>query len=140
MKRRLIGALALAATLVLDPISAERVSAQDRRLEEVLVTGSNIRRNRDFDTPSPIQTLGMENIEAAGAGQTQDLLRTLTVNAGSELSTSQNGRQGVSQFSLRGLGASGTPDAGQWPPRRAVADRHGRRLFLYGHQPVPRST
>ena len=108
IKHRPIGAAALAATLLFDPLCGAVAVAQDRLLEEVVVTGSNIRRNRDFDTPSPIQTLGTANIEAAGAGQPQDLLRTLTVNAGSELSTSQNGRQGVSQFSLRGLGASGT--------------------------------
>ena len=86
-----------------------QASAQDQAaLEEIVVTGSNIRRKRDFDTPSPIQTLGLEEIEGAGAGQVQDLFKNLSVNAGSETSTSQNGRQGVSQFSLRGLGVSGT--------------------------------
>ena len=84
-------------------------SAQDSpAIEQITVTGSNIRRERDFDTPSPIQTIGLEEINNAGVGQVQDLMRTLSVNAGSELSTSQNGRQGVSQFSLRGLGVSGT--------------------------------
>ncbi len=86
-----------------------QASAQGQpALEEIVVTGSNIRRKRDFDTPSPIQTLGLEEIEGAGAGQVQDLFKNLSVNAGSETSTSQNGRQGVSQFSLRGLGVSGT--------------------------------
>lgn len=77
-------------------------------LEEVVVTGSNIRRNRDLDTPSPIQTMGMEAIQSAGAGQVQDLLRVMPANAGSELSASQSLRQGTSQFSLRGLGFGGT--------------------------------
>ncbi len=77
-------------------------------VEEVVVTGSNIRGHRDFDTPSPIQTLGLEKIEQLGAGQTQDLFRDLTVNAGSNTSENQNGRQGTSQFSLRGLGVGST--------------------------------
>ena len=84
-------------------------AAQDNvEVEEVVITGSNIRRKRDYDTPSPIQTLGSEEIQAAGAGQVQDLLRILPANAGSELSASQSLRQGTSQFSLRGLGFGGT--------------------------------
>ncbi len=77
-------------------------------IEEVFVTGSNIRRKKDFETPSPIQTMDNEMIQAAGAGQMQDLLRTLPANAGSELNASQSDRQGTSQFSLRGLGVGGT--------------------------------
>jgi len=77
-------------------------------LEEVVVTGSNIRRKRDFETPSPIQTLDLEAINAAGIGQMQDLLRVLPANAGSELNAQQSDRQGTTQFSLRGLGVGGT--------------------------------
>ncbi len=81
--------------------------ADARAIEEILVTGSIIRR-RDFETPSPIQTLDNEDIQGAGIGQMQDLLRNLTSNAGSELNASQSDRQGSSQFSLRGLGVGGT--------------------------------
>lgn len=83
-------------------------AAATDEIEEVVVTGSNILRKRDYDTPSPIQTLGLEEVGAAGAGQVQDLLRVLSVNTGSELSNSQSQRQGVSQFNLRGLGVAGT--------------------------------
>jgi len=76
-------------------------------IEEVTVTGSNIRRARDFETPSPIETIGMEEISSAGVGQMHDLLKVLPANAGSELSGSRKD-QGVSQFSLRGLGVGGT--------------------------------
>ena len=101
--------LATAAVLTCLPqivLSQEADSAQI--IEEVLVTGSNIHRKRDFETGSPIQTLGNEEIQAAGIGQMQDLLRKLTANAGSELNASQSDRQGTSQFSLRGLGVGGT--------------------------------
>ncbi|MBL4827016.1 MAG: TonB-dependent receptor [Spongiibacteraceae bacterium] len=98
---------AILTSAVVMPVTAV---AQDRhpKLEEVVITGSNIRRNRDFEAPSPIQTLGTEQIQQAGAGQIQDLFKTLTVNAGSTIATSQNSRMGQSQFSLRGLGVGGT--------------------------------
>ena len=76
-------------------------------LDEVVVTGSNIRRARDFETPSPIETIGMEEISSAGVGQMHDLLKVLPANAGSELSGGRES-QGTSQFSLRGLGVGGT--------------------------------
>lgn len=80
-----------------------------QNIEQITVTGSNIRRsNIDVATASPVQVMGLEAIEASGAGQVQDLFKNLSVNTGSEMSTSQNARQGLSQFSLRGLGVSGT--------------------------------
>jgi len=107
-KSRLSKSSLVLAILIASGTSSSVGFAAEGVVEEVVVTGSNIRSNRDFDTPSPIQTLGLEQISDAGAGQVQDLFKNLAVNAGSETSTSQNGRQGVSQFSLRGLGVSGT--------------------------------
>lgn len=104
-------AIGLFATAVVLACLPQTVLAQEDGadvLEEVVVTGSNIRRNRDFETPSPIQTLDLEAINAAGIGQMQDLLRVLPANAGSELNAQQSDRQGTTQFSLRGLGVGGT--------------------------------
>jgi len=70
-------------------------------LEEVVVTGSNIRsRKKDFETPSPVQTLGDKEIKDTGEG--------LTANSGSQIANRQNALQGLSQFSLRGLGIGST--------------------------------
>ncbi|MBL4629902.1 MAG: TonB-dependent receptor plug domain-containing protein, partial [Paraglaciecola sp.] len=89
--------------------AAPEKEAKAKNIEKIVVTGSNIRRsNIDVQTSSPIQVMGIEAIEASGAGQVQDLFKNLSVNSGSEMSTSQNSRQGLSQFSLRGLGVSGT--------------------------------
>jgi len=77
-------------------------------LEEVVVTGSNIRRRADYDYPSPVQTLGAVEMSNTGAVQTQDVLKGITANSGSQLANRQNERQGVSQFSLRGLGVGST--------------------------------
>jgi iron complex outermembrane receptor protein len=99
-------AAALAMVVGALPITAQ---AQDdvSMVEEVVITGSNIRRNRDFETPSPIETVGQEKIEAAGVGQMQDMLKLLPSNAGSDLAGGRKA-QGTSQFSLRGLGVGGT--------------------------------
>ena len=74
----------------------------------ITVTGSNVRRKKDFDTPSPVQTLGQTEIQNTGAVKTQDLFKGLTVNSGSQIANRQNALQGVSQFSLRGLGIGST--------------------------------
>jgi iron complex outermembrane receptor protein len=98
-------AAALAIVVGSLPLAAQ---AQDESMvEEVVVTGSNIRRNRDFETPSPIETVGQDKIEAAGVGQMQDMLKLLPSNAGSDLAGGRKA-QGTSQFSLRGLGVGGT--------------------------------
>jgi len=73
----------------------------------VTVTGSNIRRDRDAATPSPIETISLEEIEASGVGTLQDIIKTLPSMAGSDLAGGREA-QGTSQFSLRGLGVGGT--------------------------------
>ncbi len=86
------------------------VHAQDaeRAIEEVVVTGSNLRLKRDFVSPSPVQTVDEAALQNTGAVKLQDLFKGLTVNSGSQTSNRQNERQGVSQFSLRGLGIGST--------------------------------
>lgn len=97
----------LASLMGISSGASAQGGSSERTMQEVIVTGSNIRL-RDFETPSPIQTVDMEAIEAAGAGQLQDILKVLPANAGSTLNASQSDRQGTSQFSLRGLGVGGT--------------------------------
>ena len=80
-----------------------------RVVEEVVVTGSNIRSFRkDFKTPSPVQTVGAEEIADTGAIQVQDIFKGITANAGSQLLQDVTNLQGTSQFSLRGLGVGST--------------------------------
>ncbi|NQZ79454.1 MAG: TonB-dependent receptor [Colwellia sp.] len=90
-------------------IAAESAEAQTdvQSIERISITGSNIRRNRDIETPSPIETVDMKDIESAGVGQMQDLIKMVPAMAGSDLAGSREA-QGTSQFSLRGLGVAGT--------------------------------
>ena len=77
-------------------------------VEEVIVTGTNIRRQGDYENPNPVQTVGMEEISNTGAVRVQDVFKGITANSGSQTSNRQNALQGVSQFSLRGLGIGST--------------------------------
>ena len=82
--------------------------AQEQMLEEVVVTGSNIRRRGDYENPNPVQTVGLEEIANTGAVRVQDIFKGITANSGSQTSNRQSALQGVSQFSLRGLGIGST--------------------------------
>lgn len=84
-------------------------TSTEEKLETIVVTGSNIRtRRKDFQTPSPVQTIGEQEIADTGALQVQDIFKGLTANSGSQTSNRQNALQGLSQFSLRGLGVGST--------------------------------
>ncbi|CAN1531915.1 CirA Outer membrane receptor proteins, mostly Fe transport [Caulobacteraceae bacterium] len=83
-------------------------SAPEREADVIVVTGSQIRSNQDFKSTSPIQTVDAGVIRNTAAVQLQDLFKGLTANSGSQTSNEQNALQGVSQFSLRGLGVGST--------------------------------
>ena len=81
----------------------------DGQVDTIVVTGSIVRsNNQDFQSPSPIQTVSQLDIANTGAQRLQDLFKGLTVNSGSQIANRQNALQGVSQFSLRGLGIGST--------------------------------
>jgi len=97
------------ATAQLDQSTEESQNQDGAVIEELVVTGSNIRtRRKDFQTPSPVQTLGGKEIADTGALQVQDIFKGLTANSGSQIANRQNALQGLSQFSLRGLGIGST--------------------------------
>ena len=77
-------------------------------IEEVVVVGSLIRRRVVYEGRAPVQTLDASQFESVGAAQPVDVLPSLTANTGSYIATQQNYLQGVSQFSLRGVGLSST--------------------------------
>lgn len=87
--------------------NAQETAGADQVIEEVVVTGSLIRR-KDFETASPVQTVGRKEISDTGAFQMQDIFKGITANSGSQTSNRQNALQGLSQFSLRGLGIGST--------------------------------
>ena len=108
-------AFATASSIAIGVVSGAPALAQseesDRPVvqDNIVVTGSNIRsRRKDFQTPSPIQTVGDKEILDTGAFQVQDIFKGITANSGSILAQDVTLLQGTSQFSLRGLGVGST--------------------------------
>ena len=81
--------------------------AQDEALEEIVVTGSHIRRT-EYEGRAPIQIVDSQAIEMIGAAQPVDIIKQLSVNSGSEFYNETNARAGVSQFNIRNLGLGST--------------------------------
>jgi iron complex outermembrane receptor protein len=93
-----------------------------QQIDEVIVTGSNIRRV-DAETASPIQIVSQEEIQRTGKTTIAEYLQTLTADgAGSVPKNFGTGfAMGGSGVSLRGLGAGST-----------LVLLNGRRIAPYG--------
>jgi iron complex outermembrane receptor protein len=79
--------------------------------EEIVVTGTYIRRQSQFDSPSPLVTLSSDEIAATGATEIGEVIEDLTINTGSQNNPdafTQNFTTGTSNVNLRGLGVSST--------------------------------
>jgi iron complex outermembrane receptor protein len=87
--------------------SAPPALAQDDQVEEIVVTGSHIRRT-EYQGRAPIQIVDAEAIELIGAAQPVDVIKELTVNSGSQFYNETNDRAGSSQFNIRNLGLGST--------------------------------
>lgn len=80
-------------------------------IEEVVVTGTFIRRQTQADSPSPLTTVTREDLTAFGATEIGDVIESLTINTGSQNNPdafTQNFSTGTSNINLRGLGVSST--------------------------------
>jgi len=81
--------------------------AQDDGIEEIVVTGSHIRRD-EFSGRAPVQIVDQEQFELIGAVQPIEMVKELTVNSGSAYYNETNNGQGISQFNIRNLGLGST--------------------------------
>ncbi|MBL8645181.1 MAG: TonB-dependent receptor [Rhodospirillaceae bacterium] len=109
--RRTFGAAVLAAAAITVPATAEpaAVSAPSA-IDEITVIGSRLKGERAA-SPSPVVTITASDLAAAGFTTPADVVRTLSVNTGSEFNTdvfTQNLSVGTSNFNLRGLGLNAT--------------------------------
>jgi len=108
-RRRRAARIAIGAAVVALPLGSA-IAAEDTT--EVVITGSRIARASDFDSPSPVITLGHDAIEKSGYANLQQLLERLPVNGAGAFSTRGNNQDstanGASSISLRGLGADAT--------------------------------
>ncbi len=104
--RRLLPAV-LGLTLA---TATTQVAAEDT-IEEVVVTGSFIKKKSQLDSASPITNVDRAQIDDAGIFTSQELFRWLPSNTGSENQAdalTQGGTPGTANVNLRGLGLGST--------------------------------
>lgn len=105
-------ALLASASVFAQADQSDQDSDEVGALEEIIVTGSRIGRDSDFESPSPITTVDREWIEATGYMNLQQLLEKIPAAGNGTFSTRGNNQDstanGASAVSLRGLGADAT--------------------------------
>ncbi|MDO8908167.1 MAG: TonB-dependent receptor [Pseudohongiella sp.] len=93
---------------------ASNQTAEEREVEEVIVTGSYL-RGSPLDAPSPVQVVDRASIEAQGASQIWDVIKNLEINSGSITNEGTDGGNaamgnlsGTANVNLRNLGENST--------------------------------
>ena len=76
-------------------------------LEAITVTGSRIKSQDDL-TPAPVIVMSRDEIKVRGLASIGDVLQTLTVQSNAINTQANNGGDGSTRISLRGLGAHRT--------------------------------
>ena len=87
--------------------SLAQETTDEGAIEEVIVTGSFIKRRGQQDSASPIVVVGRESFSENGSVTFDDFVPTLTINAGDEGNSdnfSGPRTQGTANINLRGLG------------------------------------
>ena len=97
-----MGLAALAGTM-----AAGNVYSQDEALEEVVVTGSLLKRE-GFESSSPVIVASSVDIKASGISKIEDFLNNLPQLDAADNSYVSNGASGNATLDLRGMGASRT--------------------------------
>jgi len=83
--------------------------AQTTDVEEVVVTGSYIRRSEGIVAASPLTTFSAEDLESQGTVNMAQVVQNLTFNNGTAVTNSIQGvTSTTSNFNLRGLGPRAT--------------------------------
>ena len=94
------------AVATVDPATAAAAEAAVGTPNEIIVTGTRIRGITNANNPSPISVTTKEQIDETRAVAVEDVLqRMVGVDANSVGNASNNGGIGLSQVSLRDLGA-----------------------------------
>lgn len=103
--------LSIAISMTLLAASGQSLAQQQpqEEIEEVLVTGSFIRRSEGFTAASPVTTMDAEDLQAEGTVNMAQVVYNMTANSGTGITS---GIQGVTDngvsFNLRGLGSRAT--------------------------------
>jgi iron complex outermembrane receptor protein len=115
--------LASATAMIATPLQAQSQSTPTENIQEIVVTGSRIRRV-DEETASPVFVLDNTAITSSGVQTLGDLLQRTPSVAGAATNPQVNngGGTGESNVELRGLGA-----------QRTLVLLNGRRIGILGN-------
>ena len=103
-----VGAITAAALATVPVQAQEDAPAASNEVEEMIVTGSRIRRAVD-DSPSPITVIERQEIEMTGLESVADILRSTSYNSfGSFRERSGSSFGQIALIDLRGLGTDRT--------------------------------
>lgn len=117
-------ALMLVLPLGATALAQDSAEENEENIEEIVVTGSNI-RGTPIDSPSPVQVLRREDLEAQGTPTVTEIVRNLGISNGNLGETNQfqaNAAEGVSSVNIRGLGSE-----------RSLVLLNGRRMSYVGY-------
>ena len=103
----LIGLAGAIPALAQDADIESRAYEQTEVIEEIVVTGSRLRR-RDFSAPSPVATIEREAIQYTGQGTLETALNQMPQVVPDYDRTANNPGDGTARINLRGLGAERT--------------------------------
>lgn len=91
--------------------------SDDVTLEEIVVTGSRIAREKGFGQTSPVMVMGKEDITSYGLTRIEDVLNTMPQVETGQNAFNSNGATGTASLDLRGLS-----------PERTLVLMNGRRF------------
>lgn len=101
--------LAVGAALISTPVA---LWAQEAKIEEIVVTGSNI-RGTQTDGALPVDVVSREDLDKLGSPSIIEMVRNLGVTSGNlgesnQFTPGAVGNEGVNTINLRGLGSART--------------------------------
>jgi outer membrane receptor protein involved in Fe transport len=88
--------------------TAEPAAEAGASSEEIVVTGSRIKRTSQFAPAAPVQIVDRKQLASSGAQNVGDVVQYLSAASGSDFNGRAQGSWGVSQVNLRGLGPQAT--------------------------------
>ncbi|MBL4820593.1 MAG: TonB-dependent receptor plug domain-containing protein, partial [Gammaproteobacteria bacterium] len=101
--------LTAAVSMALLSSAGNVLAQQEPTVEEVIVTGSFIRRSEGISAASPVQQISAQDLENQGTVNMAQVIQNMTFNNGTGTTNSIQGTTSdIARFDLRGLGPSAT--------------------------------
>ena len=108
IRRTLLATTIIAGSLGVTPAFSQTApAAEEESTGTIVVTGSRVARP-NTESPSPITTVGAEDVKEFGATKIEDLANSLPQVFAGQSSGVSNGADGTATVNLRGLGSNRT--------------------------------